>query len=563
MSLFDCIFGPALYRIFENPHRNYEPYNLERYTDRIIRFIQFCKNTLTYVSPLLAYQLYCQTRDTEQSESSSSSSSSSLLSLLSNSTYVRLLMAFTSIYILANLLRGFSRSINPNYCQFIRTFKTASTSLLADHRGDDDGDIRKRIIDARNIVREKYDYDFQHWPIDFKWTEGRYCYERPAKLLPIKEASNETLNESPVVNMVSYLMANSIGRILLYPGSIGLLQKVIENNLITGRHFLMENYQAKRFKLLARDQNQIDVIFVDKRNPNNNRTYPGNTLVITCEGNAGFYEIGSVTTPINLNYSVIGWNHPGFGGSTGTPFPQNDINAMEVVVNFAVTKLNFKLEDILIFGWSIGGFPAAWAVSNYPELKGVILDASFDDVLPLARSRMMPFLAPIVDSTIRNYFNLNVSSYLNRYQGPIRFIRRLKDEIIPIDASRPLLTNRGNHLLIKLLKSRFPRLMSHDDISDEVEQFLHSENYGYLLRKVDDSKVMEALSRYAQKSAMEKYPIEIDVDKDLEISMLLGQQIILFLCRELMTQFDSTHCTPLPSSLFKEPVDLLSLIKKA
>nr|XP_027205138.1 protein ABHD16A-like [Dermatophagoides pteronyssinus] len=559
MSLYDCIFGPALYRIFENPHRNYDPYNLERYTDRIIRFIEFCKYTLKYVSPLLAYRLYYQTQNTE-----SSSSSSSLLSLLANSTYVRLIMAFTSIYIMANLLRGFSRSINPNYCQFIRTFKIASTSFRADHRDDDDDDeFRKRIIDARNIIREKYDYDFQHWPIDFEWTQGRYCYERPAKLLPVQEACHETLNEGPVVNMVSYLMANSIGRILLYPGSIGLLQKVLENNLITGRHFLMENYQAKRFKLLARDQNQIDVIFVDKRNPNN-QTHRGNTLVITCEGNAGFYEIGSVTTPINLNYSVIGWNHPGFGGSTGSPFPQNEINAMEVVINFAVTKLNFKLENILIFGWSIGGFPAAWAVSNYPELKGIILDASFDDVLPLARSRMMPFLAPIVDSTIRNYFNLNISSYLNRYQGPIRFIRRLKDEIIPIDSTRPLLTNRGNYLLIKLLKSRFPRLMLHEDISDEVEQFLHSENYGYLLRKVDDTKVMEALSRYSQKyGGVKEYPIEIDVDTELEISMLLGQQIILFLCRELMTQFDSTHCTPLPPSLFIEPVDILSMIKRA
>ncbi len=42
----------------------------------------------------------------------------------------------------------------------------------------------------------------------------------------------------------------------------------------------------------------------------------GKTLVISFEGNAGFYEIGMMITPLEAGYSVLGWNHPGFGGST-------------------------------------------------------------------------------------------------------------------------------------------------------------------------------------------------------------------------------------------------------
>ena len=38
----------------------------------------------------------------------------------------------------------------------------------------------------------------------------------------------------------------------------------------------------------------------------------GETLVICCEGNAGFYEVGCMVTPFNCGYSVLGWNHPGF-----------------------------------------------------------------------------------------------------------------------------------------------------------------------------------------------------------------------------------------------------------
>lgn len=82
--------------------------------------------------------------------------------------------------------------------------------------------------------------------------------------------------------------------------------------LLQGRSKLIEVNRGHRYKLLSRDNNEIDVMFVDRRNVTNN----GSTLVVCCEGNAGFYEIGIMGTPIEAGYSVLGWNHPGFGGST-------------------------------------------------------------------------------------------------------------------------------------------------------------------------------------------------------------------------------------------------------
>ena len=46
----------------------------------------------------------------------------------------------------------------------------------------------------------------------------------------------------------------------------------------------------------------------------------GSTLVITCEGNCGFYEVGIISTPLSKGYSILGWNHPGFCGSTVSTF---------------------------------------------------------------------------------------------------------------------------------------------------------------------------------------------------------------------------------------------------
>lgn len=86
----------------------------------------------------------------------------------------------------------------------------------------------------------------------------------------------------------------------------------LEQSLLQGRSRLVELYRGERFKIQTVDNNEIDTMFINRRNGSPN----GNTLVICCEGNAGFYEIGIAITPIESGYSVLGWNHPGFAGST-------------------------------------------------------------------------------------------------------------------------------------------------------------------------------------------------------------------------------------------------------
>lgn len=169
-----------------------------------------------------------------------------------------------------------------------------------------------------------------------------------------------------------------------------------------GRAKLLETNNGERYKLLSRDDNEIDCMFVDKRGTTTNGGY----LVIACEGNAGFYEIGIMTTAIDAGYSVLGWNHPGFGGSTvsylqplllnfkfhntnllqGKPYPNQEQNAIDVVMQFAINKLGFNVENIILFGWSIGGYTTTWAAMNYPDVKGVV-SLFFCTVYPVLENR--------------------------------------------------------------------------------------------------------------------------------------------------------------------------------
>ena len=42
------------------------------------------------------------------------------------------------------------------------------------------------------------------------------------------------------------------------------------------------------------------------------------------------------------------------------------------MVQFAINKLNFKVEQIVFFSWSFGGYPTVWAANQYPDCKGVV-----------------------------------------------------------------------------------------------------------------------------------------------------------------------------------------------
>ena len=138
-------------------------------------------------------------------------------------------------------------------------------------------------------------------------------------------------------------------------------------------------------------------------------------------------------TPLEKGFSVLGWNHPGFGGSTGTPFPQFEVNAADAVMQFALERLGFIPEQIIIHGWSIGGFTARFLAMSYPDVRGVVIDASFDKLLPLAVPRMPRLLEPLVKYAVKNFVSLEIAEQLKRYPGPVRIVRRAFDEMVTTD----------------------------------------------------------------------------------------------------------------------------------
>lgn len=532
MSAFSYIraylSGPSLYRIYRQARlgqgyttsEQYVGNAGERYGGMVMSCISMLWSFGIYTSPFILTSLYRRDMFTPNGAI----------------TISKFMMGVCVLYVVSMNIRALGRATNPTYREFLEIL----TSSLRDFN----------IESKRNI--QLYDFEFSSWPIEFSM-KGRSRPENQTYLPPRVEGS---IWEMPL-GMLSWLMVHSFGIKLVYPGSIGFMKAALADPLQTGREKWTLEKKGIRFKLETVDDNHIDVMFFDRRTSTDNSigsTENGRTLVVSCEGNAGFYEIGVLSTPMDAGYSVLGWNHPGFGGSTGTPFPPQETNAVDTVMQFAILQLGFTPNQIILHGWSIGGFSASWVAMNYPDIKAVVLDATFDDLLPLAIPRMPEMMEPLVKTGVSRYINLNVAEQLNKYNGPIKLIRRSQDEMISTEPGK-LNTNRGNDLLKKILLHRYPHICADKEVQKLLEQYLTAEESTKkeLFTQFDIDDSLQTIISASVEETDGAFPTNLGKD----ISSNTKKQLALYLASKYMVDFDSTHCTPLPVRFFSQPWDLL------
>ncbi|XP_044773570.1 phosphatidylserine lipase ABHD16A isoform X2 [Neomonachus schauinslandi] len=464
-KLLSCVLGPRLYKIYrerdserapsgvpETPtsvttppssswDTYYQPRALEKHADSILALASVFWSISYYSSPFAAFYLYRK-------------GYLSLSKVVPFSHY-----AGTLLLLLAGVacLRGIGRWTNPQYRQFI-------TILEATHRN-------QSAENKRQLAN--YNFDFKSWPVDFHWEEPSSRKESrggPSRqgvaLLrsePLHRGTADTLlNQVKKLpcQITSYLVAHTLGRRMLYPGSVYLLQKALMPVLLQGQARLVEE--------------------------------------------------------------------------------------------FAIHRLGFQPQDIIIYAWSIGGFTATWAAMSYPDISAVILDASFDDLVPLALKVMPDSWRGLVTRTVRQHLNLNNAEQLCRYQGPVLLIRRTKDEIITTTVPEDIMSNRGNDLLLKLLQYRYPRVMAEEGLR-VVRQWLEAssqleEASIYSRWEVEEDWCLSVLRSYQAEHGPD-FPWSVGEDMDADGR----QQLALFLAQKYLHNFEATHCTPLPAQNFQMP----------
>jgi len=523
--MWKYLFGPCLYKVFQHATNGrkklvytYQMNNTEWLGQSIINSVSYALSISYYCTPIIAYQIY---------------TSGILTSPERLQYYIKCCMLLCVTLASAYVLRGFGRSQNNEYKVFYDKLQMA----LKD----------KNERDSMQL----YDFDFSAWPVNFSWNESSLdtsVNENPAVAEEDGNSSIFTKLLAYPTSILEYMLGHGLARPMAYPGSVKLLQYAMAPALNQGRGVLYEK-GGLRAKLLTQDGNEIDTMFIDNRE--DITTGKGNTLVICCEGNAAFYEFGLMNTPLQGKYSVLGWNTPGFMGSSGIPSPLSIRNAMDVVYHYALTRLGFVEENVIVFAWSIGGYPASYIAMKYPKIKALVLDATFDSVIPLAVKRMPQFAENLVRNVILKYMNLDIISQLIKYNGPVRIIRRSQEEVITTEP-HVASTNRGNYLLIKLFVARYPKLLSKESLS-VLKQYLSMEDQqgrAALISSIGGiSNESCEMQLKVDKSSFQQYPLDIGDD----LSDNEKVKLVLYLANQYMDHFDSTHCVALPISHFKFP----------
>jgi pimeloyl-ACP methyl ester carboxylesterase len=241
-------------------------------------------------------------------------------------------------------------------------------------------------------------------------------------------------------------------------------------------------------------------------------------------------------TPVSAGYSVLGWNHPGFSGSTGRPYPDQEVAAADAVMQMAIHKLGFQPEDIIVYGWSIGGFTASWLAMTYPSVRGLILDATFDRLEPLAVPRMPAAMAGLVSRAVTSFVRLDVAAQTVAFPGPLRLIRRNRDEMIST-VEGEMWSNRGNALLEVVLRARHPSLASPDGLAG-----LHAMLYSPGALSTAGSQEAEAAYLALEEAEAEEAGAGAVLPGDQQ-ALILG-----YLASKLMTEVGSMqrpYCTAL------------------
>ncbi|XP_021185787.2 phosphatidylserine lipase ABHD16A isoform X2 [Helicoverpa armigera] len=491
--VWQCMFSPRLYKVYRDGAKDtmYQPVRLEKWGDKVVSTANTLLNISLYTSPFICMYIYKR----------------GFFTIDEMKSLGRLVSGLTCLLAFSLFLRGCGRSSSTKYVQFVN----ALTSPMTD---------RKAYL---NELR-KYDFEASAWPTTYSVATR----ERSSWMdrLPFKMCANPDL---PIykrlpIQLLAFIATHTFGLRLIYPGSLSVVHTLLWGALFQGRTILVEDHDGQRAKIGTADGNAIDTMFVDNR-ANSPR---GRILVICCEGNSGFYEMGIVNTPIRAGFSALGWNHPGFAGSTGLPFPSQEQNAIDAVMQYAINELRFRPDQIVLFGWSIGGYTATWAAVNYP-VAALILDATFDDLLPLAENQMPSSWSLLVKEVVRSYVNLNISEMMSKYVGPFKLIRRTEDEIISLRQGL-LATNRGNHLVLKLISQRHPNV-------------------------VENPVAKVALFRLLCMADLQRSAIDMTRIEDYE-------RPLLPLISKYLHDYKSSHCTPLPETDFITIMERLTVLRQ-
>jgi hypothetical protein len=157
--------------------------------------------------------------------------------------------------------------------------------------------------------------------------------------------------------------------------------------------------------------------------------------LLYCHGNAGnLSHRGPMMAEWHrrMHYSVLIFDYPGYGKSTGSPSEAGCYASGEEAYQWLTTEGGMAPDQIVLYGGSLGGGVAVDLASRHPH-RALVLIAAFTSVPDMAQ-KLYPWLP--ARWLVRSQFN-NLAK-ISQSKGPVFIAHGDADRLIPIEHGRKL-----------------------------------------------------------------------------------------------------------------------------
>ena len=191
------------------------------------------------------------------------------------------------------------------------------------------------------------------------------------------------------------------------------------------------------------------------------------TVLLYCHGNGE--DLGHIRASMEafqrMGLSVLAYNYPGYGTSTGKATERGCYAASDAAYAYVTGTLGFDPAQVCVYGRSLGGGPACWLAQRYP-VGSMILDSTFTSTFRvMTRHKLLPW----------DKFD-NIAK-LKDIRCPILFIHGTQDQTVPFShGQRNFETYKGTKMSFWIEDAGHSDLyeIAGDSYPDTVLQFIDS-----------------------------------------------------------------------------------------
>jgi esterase/lipase len=160
-----------------------------------------------------------------------------------------------------------------------------------------------------------------------------------------------------------------------------------------------------------------------------------NKCILFFHGNAGniSFRMNYIEKFSELGFSLLFFDYPGFGLSTGISNEKICIKCSEKFYKFLINEKKFLNKDIIFYGESIGGSIAS-SLANICNIKYLIIQSTFTDIKEIIKNIVSYNLSIMNNIGFETLENLKLRNKLNKLDKKMKtmIIHSNDDELIDI-----------------------------------------------------------------------------------------------------------------------------------